>query len=153
MHSEINSLPALFKQLGRCNRCIRKAFLTSLGAWAAYALGLSAGLPDSLQAVTGIAAIGLSALWLAHLTAHTLRTGLRPSQGSSDFTGRRETLGLMARALGIGVLASVPLALLPEKALAFCGQCTKDADCGVGFSCKNTAPVNSGTVCNECVKD
>lgn len=64
---------------------------------------------------------------------------------------RRHALGVLRRAAGVGAAASVPLLLWPSDGFALCGQCKKNADGGVGFVCKNPAPVNSGKVCNECV--
>lgn len=153
MQSELKSLSTIFRKLGHCQRCIQKSFLASLAAWAVYGLTASAGLPHAAQTLIAVIATGLSALWLAHLAAFVLRSSWFSRDRQIDGTERRQALVLAARGIGVGVLASVPAVLLPESAAAFCGQCTKNADCGKGWSCKNTAPVNSGEVCNECVKD
>jgi hypothetical protein len=72
--------------------------------------------------------------------------------GAVDRMVRRQVLGTFVRAAGIGLLASIPVVSWSSAALAYCGQCTKNEDCGVGWSCKNTAAVNED-VCNECVQD
>jgi hypothetical protein len=153
MQSELGSLSTFFKKLGQCQRCIQKSFLASVAAWAVYALTASAALPHAAQIPIAVIATGLTALWLAHLTAFVLRSCWFSRDRQIDVAERRQALSLMARAAGVAVLSSVPAVLLPESAAAFCGQCTKNADCGYGWSCKNTAPVNSGKVCNECVED
>lgn len=153
MQSELNSLSTISRKLGHCPRCIRKAFIASLAAWAVCALTASSALPQTAQILIALIASGLSALWLAHLTAFVLRSSWFSRDRQIDGAERRQALVLMTRAIGVGVLASVPAVLLPESAAAFCGQCTQNSDCGKGWSCKNTAPVNSGEVCNECVKD
>ncbi|WP_346896753.1 DUF3624 family protein [uncultured Roseibium sp.] len=143
----------ILRNLGHCDRCMKKALISSICAWGVFALVSSiGGYPTPAMAVAVIAFV-LSLLWLAHLTGYALRATRSIKMAPVDPSGRRRTLGLMVRAAGIGMLASVPVTLLPTAAAAFCGQCTKNADCGYGFSCKNTAPVNSGKVCNECVED
>lgn len=141
------------RNLGHCDRCMKKALISSICAWSVFALVSSTGGYPVLALAAALIAGGVSLLWLAHLTGYALRATRSLKAVPVDPFGRRRTLGLMVRAAGIGMLASVPVALLPTAAAAFCGQCTKNADCGYGFSCKNTAPVNSGKVCNECVED
>lgn len=141
------------RNLGHCDRCMKKALVSSICAWGVFALAASVGGDPVISLAAALIASVLSLLWLAHLTGYAFRATRSLKVPPVDPSGRRRTLGLMARAAGIGVLASVPVTLLPTAAAAFCGQCTKNADCGYGFSCKNTAPVNSGEVCNECVED
>jgi hypothetical protein len=148
-----NQSSFILRKFGHCDRCMKKALISSLCAWGVFALTISADGYAALSLTAALIAAGLNLLWLAHVIGYVFRVTRPPKATSIDLSGRRRTLGLMAKAAGIGILASVPVALLPSAAAAFCGQCTKDADCGVGWSCKNTAPVNSGTVCNECVKD
>lgn len=135
--------------LGRCTRCMRLALAAALGAALVLALARSVA-PGSLAAgIAALATAALFAVWLAHLTAYALRSerGARPASA-----GRRQALAVVLRAAAIGALASIPLSLLSDKALAFCGQCAKDEDCGT-WKCKDTAPVGSGTTCWECVNE
>ncbi|WP_346908351.1 DUF3624 family protein [uncultured Roseibium sp.] len=143
----------IIRNFGHCDRCMKKALISSLCAWGGFALVASTGGYQSLALAAALIAGGLSLLWLVHLVGYALRATGSLKAAPVDPLTRRKTLGLMAKAAGIGVLASVPVTLLPTAAAAFCGQCTKNADCGYGFKCKNTAPVNSGEVCNECVED
>ena len=153
-------------KLGRCGRCMRQSLLAALTAWAVFGLGLPIW-PDGLaRDLIGFSAFALTTLWLLHLTAFAARSldktrrgdaqppltgsAFAPADLSVEHFGRRRALGVVLRAAGIGVIASVPVLLWPSESFAFCGQCTKNADCGVGFVCRNTAPVNSGKVCNEC---
>ncbi|HOV04285.1 MAG TPA: DUF3624 family protein [Kaistiaceae bacterium] len=145
----------LQSKLGRCSTCMRLSLLTALAAGAASGLA-GRVLPGTLAAsLAGVAAIGLTALWLAHVAAFAGRALRRARQravrpGTTAGISRRGTLAIIARAAGIGAIASMPV-FLAAPALAFCGQCSKDDDCGVGYVCRNTAAVNSGKVCNECV--
>lgn len=156
--------------LGRCGTCMRQSLAAALAMWGLFGIGLLV-LPASLaRDLVGLLALALTALWMLHVVAYAVRTTAqwrsggerRPSPGISktapartqrsvDPIDRRDALGVLLRAAGVGAVASVPVFLWPSDALAFCGQCTKDEDCGVGFVCKNTAPVNAD-VCNECVK-
>lgn len=154
MQNLILEYQAVFStKIGRCAKCMRQSFTVALAAWGVFGIGLMI-LPNSMvQNAIGIMALGLTALWMLHVVAYALRAVMPPTKPDIDPIGRRRTLGFMLRAAGIGVVASTPALLWPTKVLAFCGQCTKDDDCGVGWSCKNTAAVNSGEVCNECVQD
>ena len=105
-----------------------------------------------MQTLIGLSALGLTALWMAHVAAYAARAR---DERQVELAGRRRALGFLARAASAGVAASVPVLLWPSEGFAFCGQCTKNSDCGSansGWVCRNTAAVNSGKVCNECVK-
>lgn len=150
---------------GRCTTCMRQSLAAALGAWGVFAIAWAAGPSNLAPALTGVAALALTGLWLTHVATYAARavSGSRPGEASlpsasaptedaGALIGRRGAIGTMLRAAGAGALASVPVALWPTESFAFCGQCTKNEDCGVGYVCRNTAPVNSGKVCNECVK-
>lgn len=156
-------------KFGRCVSCMRQSFGAALAALAVYGIGFLISPEAAAQSFIGLVALGLTALWMLHVVvyagralttarsegAQSLRLDNPRSTLAHDKIGRRRTLGVLLRAASVGVVASVPALLLPSQALAFCGQCTKDDDCGGranGWCCKNTAPVNSGTVCNECKK-
>ena len=166
---------ALGSKLGRCAVCMRQSLALATASWVAVAL-CSVVWPGSLlPTVVSLLALGLTALWTLHITVYAARAVFRahadrpephlpgavaaaghPAATGQDarLTGRREALGVFARAVGIGLLASTPVILWSTRASAFCGQCTIDDDCGGsanGWCCKNTAPVNAGYVCNECV--
>lgn len=143
------SLAFLTANVGRCATCMRQSLTAALAAWALF--GVCLAIWPEAQTLTGLAALGLSALWLAHIAVYAARARKRPV----ELAGRRHALGFLARAAGAGVAASVPVLLWPSQGFAFCGQCTKNSDCGSansGWVCRNTAAVNSGKVCNECVK-
>ena len=142
-------------RLGHCSRCMQQSLGAATLLWALFALLSVSSYSGYLQPWVAAIAAMASLVWLAHLAA----LAIRQAKGLGDdaqlplpAAGRRRALGHVLRAAGIGVAASLPLSwALP--ALAFCGQCTKDADCGGsenGWCCKNTAPVNAGYVCNEC---
>lgn len=157
MTNVISSIQTYFDQkIGRCAYCMRQAFIASLAGWALFGAAVLL-LPGSpLVVFAGIAALAVSVLWLLHVAAHagraTAKAGRMQKANAVDPAGRRQVLGTFLRAAGIGLLASVPVVSWSSAALAFCGQCTKNDDCGVGWSCKNTAAYNED-VCNECVQD
>lgn len=139
----------LAANVGRCSTCMRLSLSTALAAWAVFgACALVWPFGPALGFI-GLAALALSALWALHVAVYASRTR---NEADIEFAGRRRALAFMARAAAAGVAASVPLLLSSTESHAFCGQCTKNAHCGVGYVCRNTAPVNSGKVCNECVK-
>ena len=157
-------------KVGRCGACMRQSLAGALAMWAAFGIGMLGWPQGQVQNLVCLAAFGMTALWILHVSAYAARAvadarardaRLPASGGTSsafawmrpgvDHAGRRRALGILLRAAGVGVAASVPVLLWPSDGLAFCGQCTKNADCGVGYVCRNTAAVNSGTVCNECV--
>jgi hypothetical protein len=139
------TLAYLGGKIGRCSTCMRQSLTAALIAWGTLGLALLAGAGGLVAGVLGLAALGLSALWLAHIAAFATR-----EQARADTQGRREALGFLARAAAIGAAVSIPVATWSSAALAFCGQCTQNSDCGPCCKCVNTAPVNSGKVCNEC---
>ncbi len=157
MHSHFKIFRQIFTtKLGHCTTCMRHSLAAGMGAWAVYGIGLVIWPGSLAHSLSGILAIALTCLWMAHIAAYAAKPTAKGSdQGNMPIENidRRGTLGLMLRAVGIGVVASVPALLWPSAALAFCGQCTRSIDCGSGWSCKNTAAVNSGKVCNECIKD
>ena len=161
-------LEFLTTNLGHCATCMRISLVSAVCGWGLYGAGFLIWSGSVTHILTGLAAIALTGLWLAHIGAYTAKalnkagnsrsTAAKISQTelAIDNIGRRNALGLMLQTAGIGMVASVPALLWPSNALAFCGQCTKDRDCGSensGWSCKNTEAVNSGKVCNECVED
>jgi len=133
------------ESLGRCATCMRQALIAALAACAMFAFAVWAALPAVFTALAGLAALGLGALWLAHVAAFTARAHMK-----ENHAGRCEALGFALRAAAIGAAFSIPVAAWSSKAMAFCGQCTQNSDCGPCCKCINTAPVNSGKVCNEC---
>lgn len=147
-------------KIGRCTFCMRQSLLAAASACGVFAVTLWINADGVTQSLTGLAALGLTGLWIAHVATYAARAvaeaprrePVARTQGGDAPIGRRRAIGLMLRAAGAGAAASVPLVLWPSASFAFCGQCTRNSDCGVGFVCRNTAPVNSGKVCNECVR-
>lgn len=135
------------RNYGRCGACMRAACAAALAAITVAAGFAALGLPTPVQAVAAGLAVLLAGNWLAHVAAFTARTA-----PVAHDAGRRRVLASGMRLALIGLVISVPVAAWSSKALAFCGQCTKNEDCGDGFVCRNTAAVNSGEVCNECTR-
>jgi len=147
---------------------MRQSLAATLALWGVFGVG-SLMWPDSLaQDLLGLSTFGLTILWILHVATYAARAVAEMRSGDEqpqrpgmispalartelgvNHVGRRRALGVLLRAAGVGVVVSVPVLLWPSDSFAFCGQCTQNADCGVGFECKNTAPVNSGKVCNE----
>ena len=158
-------------KVGRCGTCMRQSLASAVTAWGVFGVGLLMWPSNPLQHLIGFLALGLTALWMLHVAIYAIRgvteagsrnaqplgrglanAALVPTRQAVDNVGRRHALRDLLRTAGVGVVVSVPALLWPSVGFAFCGQCTVNRDCGVGFVCKNTAPVNSGKVCNECVK-
>lgn len=145
----------LVVRFGHCSTCMRQSLAASMMAWVILGTSFLTWPHGIVQSLIGFGAVSLTVLWLMHIVTYAVRVApdsRHQSAGATDEIGRRTALGHFLRAAGAAVAVSVPVLLWPSKSFAFCGQCTKDADCGVGFRCRNTAPVNSGKICNECVR-
>ncbi len=144
LSSDLNNWSTL-KRFGKCVRCMRMALGVAIACMVAVLFLPFEGYGAiALQVV----AIGTVFWWMAHLVGFIVR-----SAPESVDSGRRDILASIGKTALFGVALSLPMTALSNQAMAFCGQCTKNADCGYGFVCKNTAPVNSGEVCNECVAE
>ena len=160
MYNLISKIEAFFTdKLGRCGRCMQQSLALALAAWASFGIGLLMWPAGLAQNLIGIVAFSLTMLWILHVSIYAVRVLAKARSSdqkpASPDISRRHTLGVLLRAASVGAVASVPVFLWPSDAFAFCGQCTKNLDCGSansGWVCRNTAAVNSGTVCNECVK-
>ncbi|MEM7067716.1 MAG: hypothetical protein AAF478_02435 [Pseudomonadota bacterium] len=150
-----------FEMMGSCSHCMRQALYGAVATWVLYASLSSSTAPETLLAVVVLAVIATSVLWITHVIVYIGRSIIWENRKQSSerhgnvSAARRNTLKTIARSGGIAMLASMPSFLLSTKAMAYCGQCTIDDDCGgteYNWCCKNTAPVNAGYVCNECKK-
>jgi hypothetical protein len=140
------------RNLGHCPTCMRQALLMTVMAWIVFAFASHWEMEGFALGLIGLALVALTALWLLHVGFFAARNMVPVASDTGDeFIGRRNFLGFMLKAAGAGVVASFPLVLWPSAAHAFCGQCSKNADCGVGWSCSNTAGPNQ-PVCMECVQ-
>ena len=147
--------PEILQDLGSCKYCMQKSFVAFIISLAASALVLSSvGAYSFLATAVLVCAFGLTLLWISHVLAYIFRSVVRSNSGFDQLVDkqRRSLLANIGKSAIAAILVSVPVALIPSGAQAFCGQCTKNADCGVGWSCKNTAAYNA-PVCNCCVKD
>ncbi len=74
----------LNRTFGRCPRCMRKAFLAALGAWTlAFAL-IALSVASWMETPMVVVALGLTALWLAHIAAFALRAAMAARHATSD---------------------------------------------------------------------
>lgn len=169
MYNLISRFRAFFSaKIGRCGTCMRQSLAAALAGWGFFGIALLIW-PDGLaRDLIGLSALALTILWIMHVAAYVARalaqvwsederrdmrgTALARTEPSVVNVGRRGAFAVLLRAAGVGLAVSVPVLLWPFDSFAFCGQCTKDKDCGVGFKCKNTEAVNSGKICNECVR-
>lgn len=167
------TLGYLAANVGHCAVCMRKSLASAAAAWAVWAVAAGLNADGSLLLGIGAVAWGLSGLWVLHIAVYAGRSlvavrsagggRLASRDGQAEATsptadiadiGRRGAVAIVLRSAGIGLAASLP-AFWAAPVYAFCGQCTRNADCGGsrnGWCCKNTAPVNAGYVCNECKK-
>jgi hypothetical protein len=132
-------------KLGRCGRCMRKAFLAALVAWVFAGAGLLAGWAW-LGASLALAAAGLSALWLAHLSAFAGRAthSSRPARPDRPLLSRRTLIGEFTRAAAFAALAT---AISTRAALAAgCVQppspCSQNSDCSCSSCCGDLSGIH-----------
>jgi hypothetical protein len=118
----------LWRKLGSCPYCIRKAFQAAAGAWAFALLVLALGW-SSASLVLAIIALGLTALWIAHLVTYAVRvvlhwkrtqTAAETSRAVVITSSRRDLLPVFARAIAAAVLTST---VTPSAFAAGWGAC------------------------------
>lgn len=134
-----SSAYSLWSALGRCPKCMRKAFLATFAAWAIAIITVAVSGSPWAVASTTIAALGLTALWLAHIWAFALRTTKAPQHAASDLSvsgppqtvpapfSRRQFTAKFARMATFAVVTSA-LSMSVGKAFATgtcdCSKCT-----------------------------
>jgi hypothetical protein len=136
---------------------MRQSLQAAVIAWIAFAIATTYAPGTSTDATLQIAALGLTALWALHVATFAGRALNKTRVGSRadaadmpEALGRRGAIGVLLRGAAAGAAFSLPLILKPTTAAAFCGQCSKNSDCGVSpCRCTNTAGPGL-PVCNEC---
>jgi hypothetical protein len=150
------------RKIGSCATCMRHSLQAAIATWAIFALAVACDSGAPLRVAILVLASALSVLWLIHVATYAARS-FRKLRGTAEQAGgkvfpnvlpaefeRRGALGFLLRAAAVGAVSSLPVILQPSAAVAFCGQCSKDADCGVSpCYCTNTAGPGL-PVCNEC---
>lgn len=108
-------LSKFFGKLGRCQFCVRTAFLSALGGWIVTAATVQ--WHASLAWLPLVAASALTLLWLAHLVAFGLRVVHHREQTpeAAPLPGRRDFFRVFTRAVGFIAVASAVPALASVK--------------------------------------
>ena len=131
--------------LGRCPKCMHKAFLAALIAWVLTFVIIAFDGTFWLSALIAIAASSLTALWLAHISAFALRTAIAVGQSTRDLFprkpaqpvaqapfSRRKFAAEFARAAAFAAIATA-LATSANTVLAAgncdCSKCRSDQKC------------------------
>jgi hypothetical protein len=124
--------------LGRCPRCMRQAFLATLGAWGLAAALIALDVGSWMATPMVVVAIGLTALWLAHVAAFALRVAIsaRHAEVEPSSTGaspdRRQFAAEFARVAAFAVVATA-LATRTNSVLAQgrcdCSKCSSNQVC------------------------
>jgi hypothetical protein len=161
------SVAYLDANIGRCPRCLRHAFQAALGAWALTLAVAVLGVIDWALSAMTFAALGLTALWLTHLTAMVIRSYLgwrrigRPSLDATQASQQSPT-GLAIKrnrrqfvedltyvgttAVGVLLLTS-RIAISGSKRCAGNGmQCKTDSDCCPGLCCPQVPSNNHALI-------
>ena len=137
----LQQLPSyLWANLGHCPICTRKAFLTAAGAWMAMALSAGLGEPSWFVSLLETGAVGLTALWVAHLAAFAKRAEV-VTRGAGPDLVRRAVIPTFARTLAAAAIAST----LPRVALA--GPTTIQCSCTGGKTTSGCCPTEDGNLC------
>ena len=124
---------ALDATFGRCPRCMRQSFLAALGAWAlVVAVWLIIG-GNAITDASAIAALGVTALWIAHLVAYAGRSVvalMRLRDRGTRMMSRREIIHTFARALGaIALTTALPVATTFAQNRCDCSKCSSSQSC------------------------
>ena len=121
----------VFSRLGRCPKCMRKAFMAMLATWLVFAAAVGVGAAY-LPALALFPALATSALWLGHLVLFARRNmANRIALGSAKtvLSGRRAAIAGFSRGFALAVLA---------MALPSTGRSQSVCGCRVGDVCCNS---------------
>lgn len=137
----------LDRNIGRCPRCMKIAFICALGAWLLYLSARLAWPQHDHLALAAIVPIAFTGLWLAHATTYGLRVlrtlrseYLGPAPiASADCTSvsaqrmstRRSLLWVVSTAVTVTMAGAL---WLPARAFA------AGHPCGEGRNCPDDAP-------------
>ena len=130
-------------KLGRCLFCMRAAFALAASSWV-LTLAAFAGLGAAIGVPLAAVATAFSILWLAHLTAHAMRSArCRLSAATVEDDGRvtkssrREVFAFFAKALASVAVAS----MVPGTAARAQSGCpsTHPHPCGTQYCCSQRA--------------
>ncbi len=134
-------------KLGRCVFCMRTSAASAAIAWAMGFAVLAATRQTAIATLLMVAAGAFTALWLAHLTAYSVRSArCRISTPTIDNAGivtrfsRRDLLPMFARTFAFAAIATVLPALF-SKAKADDEGCSGDTPygCGTQYCCAGSA--------------
>jgi hypothetical protein len=135
----------LWRNLGGCPYCIRKAFQAAVLAWGvAFALfAIGVGAPPLVGA--SAVASGLSALWIAHILAFAAKKVSRAAKvvRTDDYSSRSMSRRDLVPAFGKAILTITVVSTAPAFAQSDgcnCMTCAGPHDCcsnttGMGCSC------------------
>ena len=125
----------MLSYFGRCPRCMRTAFFLMLGSWAVAATAAVVTDQSPAHVAAGIAAVGATILWLAHVTAFSLRAVAREAS-----TGRRRTL------IFVGA-ASFAISATSLPAFAQKCPCRQNYKCCFNYDAKRHVCAPRNAVC------
>jgi hypothetical protein len=131
--------------IGRCPRCMRKAFLATIAAWPIFFVITAFSGASWMWAPMLVAAVGLTALWLAHIGAFALRTTMAARHATLDLSAsksaqtvvtaassRRQFVAEFARTAAVAAVATA-LSARANTVLAAgtcdCSKCRSDQVC------------------------
>ena len=129
-------------KVGSCSRCMRQSMAAALASWVSFAAALLLDAAPWIVAIVAVTTLLLTALWALHVATYAARTSKADAH-----IGRRAAMIAITRSIAVGAAVSVPAILWPGQSQAFCGQCSKNSDCGVGYTCKDTCVRTSGRTC------
>ena len=135
------ALGTLAAKRGRCPRCMKASLSTAALAWVLLMLLLLEAGRSIATEIGGLAAIGMTALWLAHLAAFASRAVLARARkmpgGSGNADGlrsswqRRRFVSVFARTFLFAAVASaLPYRIARSLQLAQDCNCYTETDCG-----------------------
>ncbi len=135
-------LAILDRNFARCPRCMRQSLFAAVGSCLATFAIAALGAPSWAVAALGSVALGLNALWMAHVAAFAMRAAVAPKHAIENLSAgkypktveparlsRRHFAAKLARAAG----AAIALSALANSVLAAgncdCSKCRSDQYC------------------------
>jgi hypothetical protein len=141
----------LLSNLGHCTKCMRTSFVAAVAAWTLF-IAAYATAPSAIATLADLAAISLSALWLAHIIVFAGKATISTAASARDdkrasripTLSRRELVPIFLRTLAFGaVITTAPRAITSAfgQAQGPCDGCSRykgSTTCWTCCGCQNS---------------
>jgi hypothetical protein len=141
----------LLANLGHCTECMRTSFVAAVAAWTLF-IAAYATAPSAVATLAELAAISLSALWLAHIIAFAGKATISKAASAGDderasrmpALSRRELVPIFLRTLAFAAVITASPSSIPSafgQVQGPCDRCSRykgSTTCWTCCSCQNS---------------